>query len=316
MTIQDPLANLHAMWRIRALEEKVLELRLAEAIVGSVHLCNGQEAVAVGVCSRLRPQDALFATYRGHGWALARGVPAEGILAELLGRRSGVNGGRGGSAHFTSADHGFFGENSIVGAGAPIAVGAALAARYDGSGRVAVTVFGDGAMNQGAVPEAMNLAAALSLPVIFVCENNKYSELTPIADMVRNPDLAARADALGIPSARLDGNDPAEVAAVAAVAVRNAQHGLGPTFIEARTRRIVGHYIGDAQQYRPPGEIERDTADEPIVRLTRMLTASGVDQHLIGATERRARAEIAAAADRALAAPPVDPATALDNLYA
>ena len=310
------LDQLHAMWRIRLLEEKILELRMAGDIVGSVHLSNGQEAVAVGVCSQLREQDGVFATYRGHGWAMARGVPPFPILAELLGRSAGVNGGRGGSAHFSAAEYGFYGENSIVGAGVPIATGAALASTFDDSGRVAVAVFGDGAMNQGAISESMNLAAAMNLPVIFVCENNKYSELTPIDDMVRNPDLSARADALGIPSTRVDGNDPAEVAAAARLAIHSARHGLGPAFIEARTRRIVGHYIGDAQHYRPLGELDADTAVEPITRLTAHLRSAGVSPEVVEAARNRAVTEIDQAAQRALAAPVADPATALEHLYA
>jgi TPP-dependent pyruvate/acetoin dehydrogenase alpha subunit len=309
------LRDLEAMWRIRVVEEEILRLRLEGPIVGSVHLCNGQEAIAVGVCSQLAEQDAVFATYRGHGWALACGVPPVGILAELLARQTGVNGGRGGSAYFSAPEHGFYGENSIVGAGAPIAVGAALAATYDGSGRVAVTVFGDGAMNQGGVTEAMNLAAARSLPVVFVCENNKYSELTPIDAMVRNPDLAARAEALGIPAVHVDGNDPAEVAAAASVAVQAARQGTGPTFIEAATRRIVGHYVGDVQHYRPEGELERDTAREPIVRLKRVLVASGVPEQTIDAVERRVRAEIDAAVEQALAAPPADVTRVEEHIY-
>lgn len=309
------LRDLEAMWRIRVLEEEILRLRLEGPIVGSVHLCNGQEAIAVGVCSTLQDQDAVYSTYRGHGWALARGVPPIGILAELLGRSTGVNGGRGGSAYFSAPEHGFYGENSIVGAGAPIAVGAALAAKFDDSGRVAVTVFGDGAMNQGGVTEAMNFAAAMDLPAIFVCENNKYSELTPINDMVRNPDLAARAEALGIPAVHVDGNDPAEVAAAAAVAVQSARQGTGPTFIEAETRRIVGHYIGDVQHYRPEGELERDTAREPILRLKRVLVASGVPEQTIDAVERRARAEIGVAVEEALAAPLADPTTVEEHVH-
>jgi TPP-dependent pyruvate/acetoin dehydrogenase alpha subunit len=316
MTTDSQLAHLHGMWRIRLLEERILELRTAGDIVGSVHLSNGQEAIAVGVCGELREQDAVFATYRGHGWAMARGVPAFPMLAELLARASGVNGGRGGSAHFSAPEFGFYGENSIVGAGVPIALGAALASTFDGSGRVAVTVFGDGAINQGAVPESMNMAAAMNLPVIFVCENNKYSELTPIDDMVRNPDLSARADALGIPSTRVDGNDPAEVAAAARLAVRSARHGLGPTFIEARTRRIVGHYIGDAQLYRPGGELDADIAAEPITRLREHLLSAGVPAESVEAAHRRAEAEIDQATQRALAARPADPATALEHLYA
>jgi TPP-dependent pyruvate/acetoin dehydrogenase alpha subunit len=309
------LRDLEAMWRIRILEEEILRLRLEGPIVGSVHLANGQEAIAVGVCSTLQPQDAVYSTYRGHGWAVARGVPLVGILAELMAKQTGVNGGRGGSAYFSAPEYGFYGENSIVGAGAPIAVGAALAATYDGSGRVAITVFGDGAMNQGGVTEAMNLAAAKDLPVVFVCENNKYSELTPINDMVRNPNLAARAEALGIPAVHVDGNDPAEVAAAAAVAVQAARQGTGPTFIEAETRRIVGHYIGDVQHYRPAGELERDTAREPIVRLKRVLVASGVPEQTIDAVERRVRAEIDAAVEEALAAPASDVTRVKEHMY-
>src|SRR3954452_641016 len=309
------LRDLEAMWRIRALEEEILRLRLDGPIVGSVHLSIGQEAIAVGVCSALEEQDAVFATYRGHGWAVARGVPPVGILAELLARQTGVNGGRGGSAYFSAPEHGFYGENSIVGAGAPIAVGAALAATYDGSGRDAVTVFGDGAMNQGGVTEAMNLAAARSLPVVFVCEKNKYYELTPIDAMVRTPDLAARAEALGIPAVHVDANAPAEVAAAASVAVQAARQGTGPTFIEAATRRIVGHYVGDVQHYRPEGELERDTAREPIVRLKRVLVASGVPEQTIDAVERRVRAEIDAAVEQALAPPPADVTRVEEHIY-
>ncbi len=314
--VRDRLDDLHAMWRIRALEEKIRDLRLNGPIVGSVHLAIGQESIAVATCSELRPQDALYATYRGHGWAVARGVPPRNIIAELLGRSTGVNGGRGGSAHFSAPEYGFHGENSIVGAGAPIAVGAALAARYDGSGRVAVTVFGDGAMNQGAVSEAMNFAAAFGLGVVFVCENNRYSELTPINDMVANPDLSHRATALGIPAVRVDGNDLRQVRTAVSLSVASAAAGRGPSFIEAHTQRIVGHYIGDAEQYRPAGELEADLVVEPIARLTRELETAGVGRHTIDGCQQRARTEIERAATQALADPLVDPSTAKEHLYA
>lgn len=312
----DRLRDLHAMWRIRALEEKIRDLRLEESIVGSVHLSNGQESIAVAACSELRPHDALYATYRGHGWAVARGVPPRNIFAELLARSTGVNGGRGGSAHFSAPEFGFHGENSIVGAGAPIAVGAALAARYDGSGRVAMSVFGDGAMNQGAVSEAMNFAAAFGLGVIFICENNRYSELTPINDMVANTDLSQRATALGIPAVRVDGNDLNQVRTAVSLSVASAAAGRGPSFIEAHTQRIVGHYIGDAEQYRPSGELEADLVVEPIARLARELEAAGVGRHAIDLCEQRARSEMERAAAQALADPLVEPSTAKDHLYA
>ncbi|GAA0818074.1 thiamine pyrophosphate-dependent dehydrogenase E1 component subunit alpha [Streptosporangium amethystogenes subsp. fukuiense] len=310
------LADLLAMWRIRAFEEKVRDLRLEGPIVGSVHLCIGQEAIPVGACDALQAEDALFATYRGHGWALARGVPAEPLFAELMGRATGVNGGRGGSAYFTAAEYGFHGENSIVGAGAPIACGAALAGRFDGSGRVAVTVFGDGAMNQGAVHEAMNFAAAFDLPVVFVCENNRYSELTPIADMVRGGRLADRAAAYGMPGHRIDGNDVEAVRFHVRDAVEVAREGGGPTLLECMTERISGHYIGDAESYRRPGEMDRIRRREPIARLREGLLADGVTAAEIDAVESRARAETEAAAAAALAAPLADPATVMEHLYA
>ena len=193
------LADLHQVWRMRAFEEKVRDLRLAGDAVGSIHLGIGQEAIPVGAAGLIGPDDAVFATYRGHYWALACGVPPAALFGEILGRAAGVNGGRGGSAHLSSPGHRFFGENSIVGAGAPIAVGAALAGRFDETNRVALTVFGDGAMNQGSVHESMNMAAAMNLPVVFVCENNTWSELTPIAEMVRDPQLHRRAAAYGMP---------------------------------------------------------------------------------------------------------------------
>lgn len=316
VNVNERLDELHAMWRIRALEEKIRDLRLAEVIVGSVHLAIGQESIAVATCRELRKQDALYATYRGHGWALARGVPPRNMIAELLGRTTGVNGGRGGSAYFSAPEYGFYGENSIVGAGAPVAVGAALAARYDGSGRVAVTVFGDGAMNQGAVTEAMNFAAAFGLGVVFICENNRYSELTPINDMVANPDLSQRATALGIPAVRIDGNDLQQVRTAVRLSVASAAAGRGPSFIEAHTQRIVGHYIGDAEQYRPDGELEADLVIEPIARLTRELRAQGIATSTVEACELRARAEMERAATLAQADPLVDPSTAREHLYA
>ncbi|MFG1921630.1 thiamine pyrophosphate-dependent dehydrogenase E1 component subunit alpha [Cryptosporangium sp. NPDC048952] len=310
------LADLHQMWRIRLLEEKVRELRASNDIVGSVHLSIGQEAGPVGACSVLGDDDALFATYRGHNWAVARGVPVEGILAELLGRATGVNGGRGGSAYFSDFAHGFHGENSIVGAGAPLAVGAALAGKYDGTNRIALTVFGDGAMNQGAVHESMNFAAALDLPVIFICENNSWSELTPIDEMVRNPILAERARAYGILGERIDGNDPAVVRERVGDAIEAAREGGGPALLELMTQRLVGHYIGDPEQYRRPGELEAAAEVEPIAAATRELKKQGVSSSEIDDAESKARDEIEKAAEAALKAPLADPATVKEHLYA
>jgi pyruvate dehydrogenase E1 component alpha subunit len=296
--------DLVAMWRIRAFEEQVRELRLTEELLGSVHLCIGQEAVAVGTCRSLSEVDPVFATYRGHGWALARGVPAERLFAELLGRSTGTNGGRAGSAYLSGPEWGFYGENSIVGAGAPIAVGAALAARFDGSGRVAVTVFGDGAMNQGAVHEAFNMAAALRLPVVFVCENNGWSELTPIDAMVGDPELFRRAAGYGMPGVRVDGNDCETVADAVADAVARARGGGGPSLVETMTQRLVGHYIGDAELYRRPGELEEANRREPIAVLEARLLARGVAASRLEELEAAVRQELAADLERARAAAP------------
>lgn len=314
--VRERLADLRAMWRIRALEEKVRELRLAGDIVGSVHLCNGQEAGPVGACTELLPDDALFATYRGHGWALARGVPADAMIAELAGRQTGVCGGRGGSAYFTGPQYGFYGENSIVGAGLPIAVGAALAGRFDGTERVAMTVFGDGALNQGASHEALNMAAAFGLPVVFVCENNYWSELTPINEMVGEPELWRRAAGYGMAGERIDGNDPEAVRTAVRAAVRRARAGGGPALLELMTQRLVGHYIGDVEQYRRPGELDAARAAEPIVRLRKSLAEQGIPESTLADAEAAARTEMDQAAEAALAAPVADPSTAKEHVYA
>jgi TPP-dependent pyruvate/acetoin dehydrogenase alpha subunit len=309
-------ADLRAMWRIRMFEEKATALCGSGDIRGSVHLCIGQEAGPIGACDALTDGDALFATYRGHGWAIARGTPLRPLFAELLGRATGVNGGRGGSAYLSAPEYGFFGENSIVGGGASHAVGAALAGRYDGSGRLAAAVFGDGAMNQGAVHEAMNFAAMASLPVLFLCENNRYSELTPIRDMVRNERLTDRATALGIPAARIDGNDPGAVRETVADFAEAAREGGGPAFVELITQRLVGHYVGDAQQYRTRDELDEDKRQEPIARAIRELTEAGTSDAEIASLQTAVLAEVEQAAATALADPSADINSVREHLYA
>jgi TPP-dependent pyruvate/acetoin dehydrogenase alpha subunit len=314
-----PRAALHEltqMQRIRSFEERVRELCLEKQIIGSVHLCIGQESIAVATCAALQAHDAVFATYRGHGWALARGVPMTAMFAELLGRSTGLNGGRGGSAYFSAPAYGFYGENSIVGGGAPLATGAALAGRFDGSNRVAVVAFGDGATNQGSVHEAMNFAAAFSLPVVFVCENNTYSELTPIADMVGEPELWRRAAGYGIPGSRIDGHNLDVVTATITEAVQRARSGQGPTFVEAMTERLVGHYIGDIEQYRPAGEVEAAWQREPIGRLRGELEANGADPSACQGAIDQAIAECAEAAATALSAPLATTEDIKEHLYA
>ncbi len=316
-TISEMLDLFETMVRIRSFEDELTRLRTSGAAVGSIHLCSGQEAIYAGACAALDlSRDAVFPTYRGHGWTLACGVPPHKLFAEMLGRETGICGGRGGSAYLTAPEYGMYGENSIVGAGAPIAAGAALAATFDGSGRVALAAFGDGAMNQGSVHEAMNFAAVRRLPVIFVVENNHYSELTPIAEMVRVPELFRRASAYGMTGARLDGNDPLAVRDAVAQSVDRARRGHGPVLLEAMTQRIVGHYIGDAQTYRAPGELDAALEHEPIARLRARLEDLGMSVETLDASIASVTTEIAAASAQALDDPLADPATVLEHLHA
>ncbi|MEO6973880.1 MAG: thiamine pyrophosphate-dependent dehydrogenase E1 component subunit alpha [Rhodoferax sp.] len=314
--VAQALVDLEAMHRIRFLEEKITELRKQQIIQGSIHLCIGQESIYVGARSALDDRDRVFSTYRGHGWAMACGVPAEAILAELLGRETGVCKGRGGSAFFSAADYGFYGENSIVGAGAPIACGAALTARVRNESSVTLTAFGDGAMNQGGIHEAMNFAAYLHLPVLFVCENNTYAELTPVAETVRDAELYKRAAAYGMPGVRIDGNDVAAVRECVAHHALQARAGKGPVLIEMMTQRLVGHYYGDMQSYRPKGELTEAKRREPIVRLRETLLAGGTPQPDLDEVEARAKAHIETAAQSALAAPMAATSSVKEHLYA
>lgn len=305
------------MVRIRYFEEEVLRLRLANEIVGSVHLCNGQEAVYVGATGALDLlRDAVFPTYRGHGWAIGCGVPLEALFAELLGRESGTNGGRGGSAYLSSPDHGMYGENSIVGAGAPIAVGAAIAAGFDGSGRVSLVAFGEGAMNQGAVHEAMNFAGAKKLPVIFLVENNTFAEMTVTGSMIGIDRLSDRAAAYGFPGLQVDGNSPEGVGVAVRNAVSRARAGEGPTLIEAMTQRIVGHYIGDVQHYRSKEDQEKALAEEPIARAAGELRSKGMEQIEVDDIRAKVVDEVRAASARALSSAPADITTVSEHLYA
>src|SRR5439155_9264131 len=216
----------------------------------------GHEAVAVGAGAALRPDDYVFATYRGHHHAMARGATPEECLAELMSKDTGLCRGKGGSMHLTKADRGMLGSYAIVGAHLPMAVGAAWSARLRGSGQVAVAFFGDGATNIGAFHEALNLAAVWRLPVLFVCENNLYMEYTPIAAVtaVANP-AADRAPAYGLEGIVVDGNDPDAVYAVAVEAIRRARAGEGPSLVEAKTYRQSGHSRADPGKYRPDDEV-------------------------------------------------------------
>jgi acetoin:2,6-dichlorophenolindophenol oxidoreductase subunit alpha len=302
-----------AMRLIRGFEEQALDLVKSGVIVGGIHPYIGQEAVAVGVCAALRRDDRITSTHRGHGHVLAKGADPRRMLAELAGRATGLNRGRGGSMHAADLTLGILGANGIVGAGAPIAVGAAWAARRAGEDRVAVTFFGDGALNQGVLLESLNLAAIWRLPVLFVCENNGYATTLPASFAVAGSALG-RAEAFGIPAAAVDGMDAEAVLAAATAATGRARAGDGPSFIECRTYRFEGHHTMERQMrlgYRSPEEIETWRARDPLVRAAALLAD---DER--AAIDAQVTALLAEALEFALAAPVPDPAGASDYLYA
>jgi pyruvate dehydrogenase E1 component alpha subunit len=244
------------MRTIRSFEEKLVELSLGGKLPGFLHLYAGEEAVATGVCMHLRDDDYLASTHRGHGHCIAKGVDVGGMMAELYGKRTGVCKGKGGSMHIADLDRGMLGANGIVGAGIPLATGAALTARVHGTDGVAVAFFGDGASNQGTFHEALNLASIWNLPVVFVAENNGYGEATPAEYHMRIPDVAARAAAYDIPGVIADGMDFFDVYARAGEAIARAREGKGPTLLECKTYRYYGHYVGDPLTYRTKEESE------------------------------------------------------------
>ncbi len=297
------------MLTIRLFEEQLMALVQSGEISGSVHLCIGEEAVPAGACSALDPGDAVIGTYRGHGWAIARGVPLHELFAEVLGRASGLNGGRGGSPYLMAPRYGFLGENSIVGAGLPMATGAALARKLTGAGTVAVVSIGDGAMNQGAVHESLNMAAVLGLPLLVIVENNGYAEMTPSTALTAVP-AHERAAAYGFPGVSVDGNDPVAVAGAVAAARADVIASRRPALIEAMTQRLVGHYSGDAQAYRPAGELAALRRADPIPRLAAQIGDAAAE------AAARAESDVLRALEKARAVPFPDPADVTAGIYA
>lgn len=310
------LAQLYyQMALIRAFEERLVGLQKEGLVRGSLHLCIGQEATGVGGCAALQRDDYLTCTYRGHGQALAKGLGPRAAMAELMGRVDGCCRGRGGSMHFTDVSIGLLGENGIVAAGLPIALGAAFSSKMQKNDRVALTYFGEGATNQGVFHEALNLAAAWALPVIFFCENNIYAEMTPIAKEVNVENMSARATGNGIPSVQVDGNDVLAVYETTRAAVDRARRGQGPTFIEAHTYRLAGHMVGDPEVYRTKQEVEDRRARDPLVLFERALSAFNFTAQEILALQQRAGAAIDDAEQFARSSPMPDPATAMEYVY-
>ena len=302
---------------IRGTEKAAYDLFMSGLVKGTTHLAAGQEAVAVGASAALRPDDYVFATYRGHHHAMARGASPEACLAELMSRATGLNGAKGGSMHLTIAPHNMLGSYAIVGAHLPIACGAAWSAKLRGSGQVAVAFFGDGATNIGAFHEALNLAAVWKLPVLFICENNLYMEYTPIASVtaVAQP-AAGRAPAYGLPAEVVDGNDAVAVMNVTSAAAARARDGEGPTIIEALTYRQYGHSRSDPAKYRPEEEVNAWLKRDPLTVMTDRLKAEGVAEEAVEERRKRADEMVAAAVEAAKAAPAPDESTAFTDVWA
>ncbi|MBI4012420.1 MAG: pyruvate dehydrogenase (acetyl-transferring) E1 component subunit alpha [Candidatus Rokubacteria bacterium] len=295
---------LRGMLRIRRFEEKAAELYSVGKIRGFLHLYIGEEAVAVGALQALAPDDAVVATYREHGQALARGIPAGSLMAEMYGKATGCSRGRGGSMHFFDVARRFYGGYAIVGGGLPIAVGLALADRLLGRPRVTACFFGDGAVAEGEFHESLNLAALWKLPVLFLCENNLYAMGTALARHQSETDLRRKAEAYRLPAEAVDGMDVLAVEAAMHRIVAEVRAGSGPYFLEARTYRFRAHSTADPELYREKAEVEQWKARDPITTLAARLRGWGLlaDADLDG-LEAGVAAEIEAAVAAAEAGP-------------
>jgi 2-oxoisovalerate dehydrogenase E1 component len=313
---QELLDLYEAMQRIRRFEEGVSEQFAAGKIPGFVHLCIGQEGVAVGACASLNPDDYITSTHRGHGHLIAKGGELGRMMAELYGKETGYCRGRGGSMHIVDVGLGILGANGIVGAGTQIAAGAGLSSKVRSSGQVVVCFFGDDASTEGMFHESMNLAALWDLPVIFMCENNLYGQFTPYEKHTRVPDVAEKARAYGVPGVIVDGNDVLAVRDATDEAASRARSGGGPTLIECKTYRWRGHMEGDVYGYRTEAEIEEWKEKCPISNFRSRLIAEGVaSQEEFDDIDKRVEAAVSAAIEFAETSPDPDPSTATENVY-
>ncbi len=305
---------------LRRFELTAQELYKKGQIPGFIHLYVGEEATAVGVCAHLRNEDWITSTHRGHGHAVAKGVPPRIIMAELFGKATGCCGGRGGSMHLYHPPSGLFGTNGLVGAGIPLAVGAGISAKVRKTDQVGVAFFGDGAVNHGTFHESINFATVQNAPVIFVCENNLYATATPLNLVTRNTDIASKAAAYGVPGVAVDGNDVLAVWQTAKQAIERARCGDGPTLIEARTYRTVGHHEGDpvVGVYRTQAEIDEWKKRCPILTFRKKLLEVWqlATEEELGAIDARVEGHIQEAAEFARTSPDPDPATLNDHVWA
>lgn len=308
---------LRRMWLIRAFEEKVSALYAERQVVGLLHLGIGQEAVAVGACSVLGPDDYVYGGHRSHGHAIAKGADINKLMAEIAGRATGYCGGKGGSMHIVAKDIGFMTATGVVGGTIPLALGAAFAAKERKRGQVAMVFFGDGAGQTGPFHESLNIASLWQLPVIFVCENNGYAEFTPLSAHTKIERLARHAKTYGIPASTVDGNDLIAVRDAMKKAVAKCRAGKGPVFVECLTHRMRGHYEGDPAKYRELSQLAEWKKKDPIARLVRLLKSKKrISDKEIGQIEREARKQVEKAAEFSLSSPAPAPAEVDSLVYA
>jgi TPP-dependent pyruvate/acetoin dehydrogenase alpha subunit len=308
---------LRKMTLIRHFEQKVNELFLRGYIPGTIHLSLGQEAVPVGVTTALRADDVILPTHRGHGHALAKGMPPEALFAELFARQDGCSKGKGGSLHIGDVTKGIMPANPVVGSSVPVAAGIGFSFKYRGQDRVAACFFGDGAINTGPLHEGLNLAALWKLPVLYVCENNQYAITTPIQSVSVVQPLSKRAEAYGMRAQTVDGNDVVAVYEAALEAVRRVRAAEGPFFLECITYRQGGHKRDDPGTYRDKEEVDHWLSLDPLPRMRERVIRDGVlSEEQVLELERSVDEEIESAVQAALSSPPPDPASALMDVYA
>jgi len=313
--LSDPIMRLDRMLEIRLFEDRIKSLFTEGLVHGTTHTCQGQEAISIGLAMSLPPTDHVCCTYRGHGVALALGLTVDSVLGEIMGRTSGIIRGVGGSMHLSEPTVGLLPTSAIVGAGIPIAVGAALSAQVLGEDRCAVAVFGDGASNIGAFHEGLNLASIWKLPVVFVCENNSYGEYSRINLTTPISDIAIRATSYAMPSEIVDGQSVDAVAASITKAIALARSGGGPTLLECKTYRYSGHSRADAGLYRPEGELEEWMNRDPVVLYEKQLIGSGLlDAKQVETMHRSVATRIEESVERVTSSPLATVASMFENV--
>ena len=284
---------LYSMLKIRRVEERLMDIFSQGKIPGFIHVSIGQEAVAVGVCSCLEPNDYIFTTHRGHGQAIAKGIDLKRFMAEIYGRKDGYCKGKSGSMHIACKEMGVVGSNGIVGGGLPISLGTSFASMFKGEDRVTICFFGDGAVNEGTFHESLNLASLWKLPVVFCCENNGWAQFTPQKVYMKIENISKRAESYGMVGVTVDGDDVLKVHEEAAKSVLRARKGDGPTLLECKTHRWFGHFVGDAQKYRPPKEIQEARTFDPIKKFQEFLIQSKhINPEYVDTIEARLKSEI------------------------